>query len=223
MALTSFLNLYKTTSGQRNEEEYFKDMCFIINANINKFTTSEKLEILNIFTRMKIPSSSSKIINTVLKHLSDSLSSLTFEEICNLGLLMKKMPKNELNHKIQSVLSHKFLLKFATEFKEDSIHHLDSAFSFISCSLKDDQLLENVIKRLQNYKNEIPLNIAISILGSLCTMKRYPDGWLDVLRRVQNIILRNMNQLNHTQVDNIMHQMSAKVKRQKYGKSILYI
>lgn len=212
VALTSLLKLQRKPSGENNESHYLEDTCSIINSNLHKFAVSESLEILKIFYKMKMLHSS-KISEKIFKHIYASMGDLTFVDICDLAALMRHMPQHRVHTKLKAALPHKFLLKFATDFKENNIDHLDRALSFVSFDLNEKKLLEVLINRLQNYKYDIPLDKTISILASLHNVKHYPEGWLIILQQFEKEMIKNIDQLTDYQVDYIMAIIAARQDR----------
>lgn len=223
-ALNSLFRSYKREVSDKSNEEtvswnkhaFFNQICSIIDLRINQLTTSEAIEILSSFARLKIPISSNTFQAT-LKHIYNNINNLSLIDFGTLSLIIRRMPQSALIRDIQKALEKKFVVKLSLDLDENNITSLESALSFISYHSKkrNYKLLEHIIQSLEKYKDEIPLKSSILILESLCNMRYYPKEWLNILHRVEDVILKNVDELKVIQVNFIIYILAEKLKPTK--------
>ncbi|OXU25971.1 hypothetical protein TSAR_009290 [Trichomalopsis sarcophagae] len=221
VALQSLVKSYKReisnksikTTDPSNHHAFLKPIYAIIDSRIDQLTNSEAIEILSLFAKIKIPISVDTV-QLILKHICNNLNDMSLIDFGTLSLIIRRMPQSPLIKGVQKALEKKFVVKLSIDFDENNITFLESALSFISYHVngKNYELLEHVIQSLENYKDDISLKSSILILESLCNMRYHPKGWLDILHRVEDVILNNIKELNVNQVNFIIYILSERLK-----------
>ena len=198
------------------QEHYLKQICSIIDLNVNKLTASETVQILDNLNRAGLVCLVNNHTQSLLKHICDHLDDLSFIEYNLLSCIMRNIPDVKMVKVIEPKLTKKFLLKLSLDLEENNILHLENAFSFISHNLNSYELLSTFICKLQNYEGDISLKTSIIILESLCSMQQYPPVWLNLLHRVYNDITKNISEINAAQINYVIYIITSKLKTKRY-------
>lgn len=226
-AMNTLLKLYEHEKLEKgvHEQAFFKNLCDLIRSNMDKLQMLEALQILFILNKLGVPSSS-KIISSLLQHMDSLLMTSSIKHYKNLLQTIMKMIPTPTTKAIIKSLNKKFMIKVSKDFDPNDLDFLSNALEYTNNNLTDTRISTVIIEALRHNNFETAtLSDAISLIKSLASMNDYPSsGWLEILHKVQNILINNAQQMSISQILSILRGVYNKIDDKRYDyKLILFV
>ncbi|XP_008205863.1 uncharacterized protein LOC100116673 isoform X1 [Nasonia vitripennis] len=218
-AMNTLLKLYeqKKLPEGFHEQAFFKNLCDLMRSSMDILEMPEALQILCILNKIGVPSSS-KIISSLLQHMDSLIMTSSIKHYKDLLRIIMKMIPTPTTMAIIKSLDRKFMIKVSKDFDPSDLDFLSNVLEYKIISLTDTRILTVIIEALHHNSFEIAtLSNAMSLIKSFASMDNHPSGWLEVLRKVQNVLINNAQQMSNRQILSLLRGVYSKMDEKRIG------
>ncbi|XP_058805125.1 uncharacterized protein LOC131672131 isoform X2 [Phymastichus coffea] len=211
-ALSSLHNFYenKCRSPEKVHEQIdFTKLYMCFKPQIRQLTSSDVIEALKILQFLNVPSSNIFFV-TLLQQIQESIRELSFQEICTLSDLLTKCTVTDLSQSIMREMTDYFLTKISQLDKSD-ISNLIYALSFASKNIQDTVMLNFLLDSITHCKRRLECKEAYNTLCSLCDVQELPYSFTNLIQRLQEDLIDNIDKLQPDQILYMVKVVSIKI------------
>lgn len=218
-ALTKLVQLCKQEALRPEEvvhEDFFKNLCVLINSQTNSLNLSEAMQILDLFRSLRVRSSA-KTTQHLLDRVDKLLSTASFSDYNRIMKIIIKMPSFPLAQAIKTRLVKKFIFKISADCDQHEPDFLVEAFRFACLYTHDQKILKIILDALKhNDIDKQPLCNILSLMVTLSSSFYYSRVCDEILVKVQNAFIKNISQINNEDILIILKNCSKQIKKNRY-------
>ncbi|XP_058810685.1 uncharacterized protein LOC131675656 [Phymastichus coffea] len=190
---------------------FFKEMSNIIKSNINKLSGPETVQILYYTRKLKGTFETHQIL---IEQLHKNLKDLSIQDFRLILSLFKRSERSKYLANLEKDMIKNFIMTVSTAHQKDNIDYLANGLYFLSCNSSKtcNNLLNLFVDNLCDYKNDIPIEKAILIHESLCSLFYFPKRSLELIKVIQQNMFDNIDAVQSTHINYIIFGISNQIK-----------
>lgn len=169
---------------------------------------NDTIDALKVITYMGAPSNST-IIQVLLQLIRHNVNDLSLQQIIFLDFLLSHHDGAPLVEALRLALPMVFEIQFPIKVDRDNLTQLVECFQYISKKDVSARCVEDNVKSLLNYKEEIDVKSAMSIIWSICELKA-DEFFEPLLTKVINSLILNIDSLSYSEIETTLSKLLRK-------------
>ncbi|XP_046593812.1 uncharacterized protein LOC107224312 [Neodiprion lecontei] len=189
------------------EKAEFLELCKVLLNDINSLDGNEAVYILKTLTYLGV-SNTSLISQSLLQVIRQSLNNLSFRRLLELEYQLEHFKSSPLSDALKIAVPALCEIQLQNNMLDkENIGKLMSALVFLRNKSGHHELIANVVDSIRKIGQDMKVSYASKIFKYMCDLQYLPPGYEEVVRNVQQILIRYMNFVSIHDIELILGKM----------------